>query len=144
MVRRGDVHRGGRGRLRVRTRRRVADPFGYAACIILTGLIFAVPLWRLKLTTIADLFRLRFDASVERTAVLLMVPTSLFWAAAQIRAFGQVLSSASELEIEIAVGIAAAVVILYTMAGGLLAAAWTDVVQGIVLIIGLCVLGPGP
>jgi len=114
-----------------------ADPFGYALCIILTGLLFAVPLWRLRLTTIADLFRLRFDASVERTAVLLMVPTSLFWAAAQIRAFGQVLSSASGLEIEITVGIAAVVVIAYTIAGGLLADAWTDVVQGTVLILGL-------
>lgn len=114
-----------------------ADPFGYALCIILTGLLFAVPLWRLKLTTIADLFRLRFGPSVERTAVVLMVPTSLFWAAAQIRAFGQVLSSASGLEIEITVAIAAAVVIAYTIAGGLLADAWTDVVQGIALILGL-------
>ena len=117
------------------------DPFGYALCIILTGLIFAVPLWKLRLTTLADVFRLRFDASVERTAVLLMVPTSLFWAAAQIRAFGQVLSSASGLEIEITVAIAATVVIVYTMAGGLLADAWTDLVQGIALIIGLGALG---
>jgi Na+/proline symporter len=117
-----------------------SDPFGYALCIILTGLVFAVPLWRLRLTTLADLFRLRFDASVERTAVLLMVPTSLFWAAAQVRAFGQVLSSASGLEIEITVGIAAAVVIAYTIMGGLLADAWTDVIQGIALIIGLAIL----
>jgi Na+/proline symporter len=114
-----------------------ADPFGYALCIILAGLILAVPLWKLRLTTLADLFRIRFDASVERTAVLLMVPTSLFWAAAQVRAFGQVLSSASGLEIEITVGIAASVVIVYTIAGGLLADAWTDVVQGIALIFGL-------
>ena len=117
------------------------DPFGYAICIILAGLIFAVPLWRLRLTTLGDVFRLRFGRSVERTAVLLMVPASLFWAAAQVRAFGQVLSSASGLEIELTVGIAAAVVITYTIAGGLLADAWTDVVQGIALIVGLGALG---
>lgn len=118
-----------------------ADPFGYALCIILTGAVFAVPLWRLRLTTMADLFRLRFDGSVERLAVLLMVPTSLFWAAAQIRAFGQVLSSASGFEIELTVTMAAAVVVAYTVAGGLLADAWTDVVQGTVLILGLGMLG---
>lgn len=117
-----------------------ADPFGYALCVILTGLVFAVPLWRLKLTTLADLFRLRYDVSVERLAVLLIVPTSLFWAAAQIRAFGQVLSSASGFEIEATLMFAAAVVIAYTVLGGLLADAWTDVVQGISLIIGLAVL----
>jgi SSS family transporter len=117
-----------------------ADPFGYALCVILTGLIFAVPLWRLRLTTLADLFRLRFGASVERLAVVLMVPTSLLWAAAQVRAFGQVLSSASGFQIEATVAIAGAVVIAYTMFGGLLADAWTDLVQGIALIVGLAVL----
>jgi Na+/proline symporter len=117
-----------------------ADPFGYAICVILTGLVFAVPLWRLKLTTIADLFRLRFDVSVERLAVLLIVPTSLFWAAAQIRAFGQVIASASGFEIEATITFAALVVIAYTIFGGLLADAWTDLVQGIALILGLVVL----
>jgi len=117
-----------------------ADPFGYAICVILTGLLFAVPLWRLKLTTIADLFRLRFSHSVERLAVLLIVPTSLFWAAAQVRAFGQVIASASGFEIELTVTFAAAVVIAYTMFGGLLADAWTDLVQGIALILGLVAL----
>lgn len=99
-----------------------------------------MPLWRLKLTTLADLFRLRYDASVERLAVLLIVPTSLFWAAAQVRAFGQVLSSASGFEIDLMIGLAALVVIAYTMFGGLLADAWTDVVQGTSLVIGLAVL----
>lgn len=114
-----------------------SDPFGYGVCIILTGLVFAVPLWRLRLTTLADVFRLRFDASVERLAVLLMVPTSLFWAAAQVRAFGQVLSAASGLDVEAMVMVAAGVVIAYTMFGGLLADAWTDLVQGIALILGI-------
>jgi SSS family transporter len=113
------------------------DPFGYALCVILTGLIFAVPLWRLKITTLADVFRLRFGKSVERLAVALMVPTSLFWAAAQVRAFGQVLSHASGFEVEVTITLAAVVVIAYTMFGGLMADAWTDFVQGIALILGL-------
>jgi len=117
-----------------------ADPFGYAICILLLGLVFAVPLWKRRLTTIADLFRQRYSAGVERLAVLLMVPTSLLWAAAQIRAFGQVLSASSTLEVEIAITIAAGVVIVYTMSGGLLADAITDLVQGIALIVGLGIL----
>ncbi len=117
-----------------------ADPFGYAICIFLMGAVFAVPLWRRKLTTIADLFRQRYSPGVERFAVLLMVPTSLLWAAAQIRAFGQVLSASSTLGVDIAITIAACVVIVYTMSGGLLADAITDMVQGIALIIGLAIL----
>jgi Na+/proline symporter len=69
-----------------------------------------------------------------------MVPTSLLWAAAQVRAFGQVISASSGLEVTVTVTIAAAVVIAYTAFGGMLADAWTDLVQGIVLILGLTVL----
>ena len=65
-----------------------ADPFGYAICIFAMGLVFAVPLWRLRLTTLGDLFRIHYARSVEGLAILLMVPTSLLWAAAQVRAFG--------------------------------------------------------
>ncbi len=114
-----------------------ADPFGYALCILLMGLVFAVPIWKRKLTTLADLFRQRYSTTVERTAIALMIPGSMFWAAAQIRAFGQVLSASSGIDVELTISIAAGIVIVYTMFGGLLADAWTDLVQGIVLIAGL-------
>lgn len=117
-----------------------ADPFGYALCLVLMGAVFAYPLWRRNLTTIADLYRLRFSPAAERVVVLLMVPTSLLWAAAQIRAFGQVLSAASGFETTVTITAAAAMVIGYTAFGGMLADAWTDLVQGIALMIGLVVL----
>jgi Na+/proline symporter len=99
-----------------------------------------VPLWRRKLTTLADLFATRFDARVEKVAVLLMAPTSVLWAAAQIRAFGQVVTSSSGIELETAIAFSAGVVIVYTAAGGLLADAVTDLLQGAVLAVGLIVL----
>ena len=117
-----------------------ADPFGYAACLLLMGFFFAVPLWRRGLTTLADLFRQRYSPGVERLAVLMIVPTSIMWAAAQIRAFGQVISAASAFDVEAGILIATGVVILYTVYGGLLADVLTDFVQGIALILGLGVL----
>jgi Na+/proline symporter len=117
-----------------------ADPFGYAACLLLMGLVFAAPLWKRGLTTLADLFRDRYSPRVEKLAVLLMVPSSLLWAAAQVRAFGQVLSASSGLEVSLMITLAAALVVAYTSFGGMLADAWTDLVQGIALIVGLLVL----
>ncbi|MCH8486721.1 MAG: sodium:solute symporter family protein [Candidatus Cyclonatronum sp.] len=117
-----------------------ADPFGFGLCLIGMGLVFAVPLWKRKLTTLADLFRQRYSPGIERLAVLMMVPGTLMWASAQILAFGQVLTASSELELEIAITIAAAIVIAYTVLGGLLAVAWTDLIQGVVLIFGLVAL----
>lgn len=118
-----------------------AEPFGYGLCLILMGLIFAVPLWRRKLTTLADLFRQRFSVRVERVAAIILIPSSILWAAAQVRAFGHVLSSASALEVETAIGIAAAATIAYTVFGGLLVDAITDLIQGGMLVLGLLAIG---
>jgi Na+/proline symporter len=117
-----------------------ADPFGYAACLVVLGVFIAAPLWRRQYTTLGDMFRERYSVGVERFAVLLMVPTSVLWAAAQIRAFGQVVSASSNLEVEIAIGAGAFLVIVYTVAGGLLADVVTDFIQGIAVMVGLLVL----
>ena len=117
-----------------------ADPFGYGLCLIVLGLVVAAPLWRRQYTTFGDLFRERYSPGVERLAVLLMVPTSVLWAAAQIRAFGQVVSASSDLDVTIAITAAAGFVIIYTVAGGLLADVVTDFVQSIAIVIGLAIL----
>lgn len=117
-----------------------AEPFGYGLCLILMGLIFAAPLWRRGLTTFADLFRQRYSPGVERAAALLMIPSSIFWAAAQLRGFGHVLTSVVPLGTTTAIVAAAAFCVLYTIFGGLLGDAITDLVQGLVIILGLAAL----
>ena len=117
------------------------EPFAYGLCIIVAGLVFAAPLWRRHLTTLADLYRQRYSPVVERVAALVLIPSSLLWAAAQIRAFGQVLVvSGAGVELEVALGLACGFVILYTAVGGLLADAATDVFQAVLLTLGLIVL----
>jgi Na+/proline symporter len=119
----------------------ISDPFGYTLGIVLTGLFFAAALWKRGLVTLADLFRNRYGAGVERLTALIMIPSSVMWAAAQIRAFGQVLSSVSELGLFVAITFAATVVIAYTVVGGMWANAVTDLVQGIVMVAGLLLMG---
>ena len=118
----------------------ITDPFGYALGVVLMGLFFAAAMWKRGLVTLADLFHRRYGTGVERLAAIIMIPTSVLWAAAQVRAFGQVLASASDLGIFTAITLAAAVVILYTTVGGMWADAVTDLMQGIVLIVGIAAL----
>ena len=117
-----------------------ADPFGYGLCLLVLGCVVAAPLWRRKYTTFGDLFRERYSQGVERLAVLLMVPTSVLWAAAQIRAFGQVVSASSDLEVNVAITAAATFVVIYTVVGGLLADVVTDFVQSIAIVVGIVLL----
>lgn len=114
-----------------------AEPFAYGITLMLTGLIFAVPMWRLKLTTMADFFRQRYDVRTERIAAVILIPSGIFWAAAQLRGFGQVLTTVTTLDLSVAVIAAGGFCILYTVLGGLLADAITDLIQGVVLILGL-------
>lgn len=115
------------------------EPFAYGLCLCVLGLFFASRIWRTGVTTVADLFALRFGDRTATLAGLLMVPTSVLWAAAQIRAFGSVLAANSDgfFTPDGARLAAAAVVIVYTSAGGLMADVVTDLVQGIALVLGL-------
>lgn len=118
-----------------------ADPVGYSICIILMGLFFSRILWRRKITTIPDLFRERFSLNTERLAAVIMIPSSLIWAGAQIRAFGQIIHAATDMSVSVAITLAATVVLIYTVFGGMLADAYTDLIQGITVIAGLIFLG---
>jgi len=129
----GAVYRSGLSRIH-------ADPLGYSICLLVMGLFFAKILWSKKITTIPDLFRERFSPTTEKITALIMIPSSIIWASAQIRAFGQILHSTTDLGLTTAITLATLVVIIYTVFGGLLADAYTDLIQGIALILGLVFL----
>jgi Na+/proline symporter len=119
----------------------LVDPLGYAAALIIVGLLFAKALWSRGLTTFADLFRQRYSPGVERLVVIVLLPGSIIWAAAQIRAFGQVMDANSGMGLKTAIVLAAVLVGAYSVIGGLFADSVTDVIQGVVVLAGLVILG---
>jgi Na+/proline symporter len=116
------------------------EPFAYALGIVIMGLFFAVPLWRRGLVTFGDLFRDRFSPGVERLTVILLVPGSVLWAAAQVRGFGQIMDTTTGLGVFPSITLAAVIVVLYTAVGGLLADVYSDFVQGIAIVVGLAAM----
>jgi Na+/proline symporter len=118
----------------------LTDPFGYGLAVLVVGVLLAAPLWRRGIVTYADMVRERYSPATEKLFVVILLPGSVLWAAAQIRAFGQILGSTTGLDVETAILVAAVLVGAYSVVGGLLADAITDVVQGIAVMIGLVVL----
>ncbi len=117
-----------------------ADPLGYTLCLLFMGLILAARLWKGGYLTLGDLYRERFDRRVERLGVIVLVPSSVVWAAAQVRAFGQVVASTTQIDVTFAIYLAAGFVVAYTLLGGLLADILTDAIQGVVLSVGLLLI----
>jgi len=114
-----------------------ADPFGYTLCLVLAGYFLASQLWKKNITTLGDLFRARYSVSVEKIAVMVIIPSSLIWAAAQMQAFGHILSVVTKIDTQMALVLATVIVVAYTSLGGLLADVVNDVLQGSIVIIGL-------
>lgn len=120
----------------------VADPFGSAMCLILVGLLFAVPLYRMKLLTLGDFYKLRYGRTVEVLVSLFICISYLGWVSAQIVALGLVINILSDGSItnEQGMFIGMAIVMSYTLFGGMWSVALTDFIQMSVIVVGLIII----
>jgi solute:Na+ symporter, SSS family len=121
----------------------VADPFGSSMCLILVGLFFAAPLYRMKLLTIGDFYKLRFGRTVEVLTTIAIVISYLGWVGAQITALGLVFNVVSGGEISKLAGmwIGSSTILIYTLFGGMWAVAITDFLQMIIIVLGMLWIG---
>ncbi|MEZ5640865.1 MAG: sodium:solute symporter family protein [Burkholderiaceae bacterium] len=117
----------------------VEDPFGASMCLVLVGLFFAYRLYKRNLITIGDYYRQRFGRTIEVVCSLIILFSYLGWVAAQITALGLVFNLLSDGAITVTWGmvIGTAVVLVYTLFGGMWSVALTDFVQMIVIGVGL-------
>ncbi len=121
----------------------VADPFGAALCLVLFGLLFARPLYRMNLLTIGDFYKRKYGRSVETLTTLAIVISYLGWVGAQIAALGLVFNVVSGGEISVVAGmwIGSMTILIYTVFGGMWAVAITDFIQMIIIVIGMLYIG---
>ncbi|MBK8336588.1 MAG: sodium:solute symporter family protein [Sterolibacteriaceae bacterium] len=121
----------------------VADPFGASMCLILVGLFFAAPLYRMNLLTIGDFYRKRFGRLTEVLTTIAIVISYLGWVGAQITALGLVFNVVSGGEISKLGGmiIGSATILVYTFFGGMWAVAITDFLQMIIIVVGMLYIG---
>lgn len=117
----------------------VEDPFGAGMCLILVGFFFARKLYPRNIITIGDYYRQRFGRAVEVLCSIIIIFSYLGWVGAQVTALGLVFNLLSQGAISVVWGmfIGTAVVLIYTLYGGMWSVALTDFVQMIVITIGL-------
>ena len=117
----------------------ISDPFGASLALILFGIFFSRPLYRMKLITLGDFFRQRYNRPVEVVISAAIALSYLGWVSAQVVALGLVFNVLSDGLITQPQGIliGAAVVMLYTLFGGMWSVALTTLVQMTVIVVGL-------
>jgi SSS family transporter len=117
----------------------VADPFGSSFCLFFVALFFARAFYRMDLLTIGDFYRKRYSKPVEVVTSVAITASYLGWTSAQLTALGLVFSVLSDGAIDLNTGImiGAAIVLGYTIWGGMWSVALTDLFQTVVILIGL-------
>ena len=115
------------------------DPFGASVCLVLAALLFARLFYRMNLLTIGDFYKKRYGKLVEVITSVAIVGSYLGWTSAQMTALGLIIHvlSGGAIALNQAILIGAAVVLVYTIFGGMWSIAFTDLFQTIVIIVGL-------
>ncbi|OGA27556.1 MAG: sodium:solute symporter [Betaproteobacteria bacterium RIFCSPLOWO2_02_FULL_68_150] len=117
----------------------VADPFGSSFCLFFVALFFARAFYRMDLLTIGDFYRKRYGKPVEVATSIAITASYLGWTSAQLTALGLAFSVLSGGAMSLSEGIVlgAAIVLGYTIWGGMWSVAWTDLFQTVIIVLGL-------
>jgi SSS family transporter len=120
----------------------IADPFGSSMCLVIVALLFARAFYRMDLLTIGDFYRKRYGRSMELGTSVVIAISYLGWTAAQLTALGLVFSTLTGGAIPLQTGIiiSGAIVLAYTIWGGMWSVAMTDLFQSVMIIVGLGII----
>jgi SSS family transporter len=114
-----------------------AEPFGYAICLFAMAFLVAGVFRARGYRNLADFFRDRFDHRSELATALITIVVSTIWAAAQLLALSALLEIALGVPAHLTLAGATLVVIVYTSFAGIAGDIYTDMIQSVVLIVGL-------
>jgi solute:Na+ symporter, SSS family len=118
------------------------DPFGASACLIIAALCFARIFYRMNLLTLGDFYRKRYDSKIEVLTSMCVVVSYLGWTSAQLTALGLVIwiLSGGALTLSQGILIGSAIVLVYTVFGGMWSIAFTDMLQAVVIVVGFIIV----
>ncbi len=116
-----------------------ADPFGASFCLLFVALFFARAFYRMDLLTIGDFYRKRYNKTLEVATSVAITTSYLGWTSAQLTALGLVFSvlSGGAISLQTGIYLGAAIVLGYTIWGGLWSVALTDLFQSVMILVGL-------
>ncbi len=113
---------------------------GLAICLLLAGLFLAKPMNRMGLFTLGDFFARRYNRPVEVVASVLMIFAFTILLAGNLVAMGFLIERFTSLSYDAGVVLAVALVLAYTIGGGLYSDAYTSVIQAVITGVGTVTL----
>lgn len=108
---------------------------GLALCLLLTGIFLAKPLNGMRLFTLGDYFRMRYSRGTEILASIIMVVAFVVLLAGNLVACGFLMERFANIPYAWGIGISIALILVFTIAGGLFSGAYTAVIQTVITLV---------
>lgn len=123
----------------------LADPFAASISLVIAGVFFVGMLRRLKCLTVTDIIERRYGKLAGIYTSAWMIPVYVGWLGAQLLGMGTIMHVLSAGEVSTTFGtlLGAAIILIYTYAGGMWAVTLTDIIQVSLIIVGLFLIIPG-
>jgi SSS family transporter len=115
----------------------VAEPYGSALALLLTGLFFARIYRRTSRLTWVQFFEARYGKFAGVFGSLADTAAGLIWLGGVLFTFGVLAESLTGMPMAAGIFVGLLVIVTYTMIGGMMAVALTDFIQMVILVIGL-------
>ncbi len=120
----------------------IYDPYGAGLTLVLAGLFLMKIVHDAKVNTLAQFFSCRYGEWAARYSGVVMVPTYALWSAVQMVAMGKIFEVVLGWDYTVSILVGAAIILIYTVMGGIMAVAWTDVFQIGLVLVGLIIIFP--
>ncbi|WP_425639281.1 sodium:solute symporter family protein [Algoriphagus yeomjeoni] len=115
----------------------IEDPFGGALCLVLFGMFYLRPMYRMGVLTIGDVFKKIYGKQIEFLSTIFMVPVFFGYVAAQLVALSLLFGIVTGMSLTEGILLSAGIVVIYTFLGGMWAISITDFIQTIMIVLGL-------
>ena len=113
---------------------------GAAVGLIVLGLTLAKLVRKTGLFTLPEITGRLFDNKARYAAAILVVLTQIAWVSLLIQGTGAVIAILLPLDYNMLLALITIIFIIYTILGGQYAVVYTDIIQFIVMIFGVCVI----
>jgi len=120
----------------------IFDPWGAALCLILAGFFFVRIMRRGKFITLVDFFEMRYGRTMGLASTIVLIIAEIGWVGAQLVAFGSIIQIFTGFPLWVGIVISTIVLVAYTYMGGMWADTLTDIIQMVILAVGVIVLLP--
>ena len=109
-------------------------------CLLIVATFYARRLYRMNIVTVGDFFRIRFTRKMDTVVSIITVFSFPPWIAAQFVALAFLFQGVFGLPVQYGILVGAAIVVIYTYIGGMWAVSYTDMLQSLLILVGLVFL----